>query len=426
MKGFVKQSFRRQIFFIFLVVTLVLVICGGILTVQGFEARLKADHEQQDEERETLISERIRHMLELSEDTLKTIAENDTVVSSLEGGRANSLVVYSALYEASAGIRDFATVDVYSGGFRKYSTGLGEKAGYLPEEYAVLREAKMADGGIVYAMDPANTTSDSSDLLLAKQITESGNAGIAVVRISSAAIEGQLSGAFNANDGYLLTNRFFRPFCTIGTAKDNTALTLIKKNLFSGKAYNYGAENNIYISELEDRGLLCVYITPPVLEKSAARSGYKIIFIQVIISIIVCLIAASRMSTFFSKPINTLSSAMRRFRKGDFDTKIDLDRDDEFGQLATGFNKMTGQLKNTMEEQVRAERRVNEARIEMMQAQLNPHFLYNTLDTIKWVAKANQVPEIATLSSSLAAVLRTGISGDAFCPVSREIETVRN
>ena len=173
-------------------------------------------------------------------------------------------------------------------------------------------------------------------------------------------------------------------------------------------------------------GLLCVYITPPVLEESAVRAGYRIIVFLVFTSILVCLFAASRMTSLVAKPINTLSSAMRRFRKGDFDVKIDLNREDEFGQLATGFNKMTGQLKKTMEEQVAAERSVNEARTQMMQAQLNPHFLYNTLDTIKWVAKANQVPEIATLSSSLAALLRMSISGDKFCTLSQEIEMVRN
>ena len=61
-----------------------------------------------------------------------------------------------------------------------------------------------------------------------------------------------------------------------------------------------------------------------------------------------------------------------------------------------------------------------------MQAQLNPHFLYNTLDTIKWVAKANQVPEVATLSSSLATILRAGISENQFCMLEKELDLVRN
>jgi len=56
----------------------------------------------------------------------------------------------------------------------------------------------------------------------------------------------------------------------------------------------------------------------------------------------------------------------------------------------------------------------------MMQAQLNPHFLYNTLDSIKWLSKEAGVPEIATLSSKLARNKRTAISGDAFIPLSEE------
>ena len=60
----------------------------------------------------------------------------------------------------------------------------------------------------------------------------------------------------------------------------------------------------------------------------------------------------------------------------------------------------------------------------MMQAQLNPHYLYNTLDTIKWVAKANQVPEVATLSASLAGILRTSISAKQFCTLDEELKLV--
>ncbi len=424
-KGLIRHSFKRQLFLIFLAVTLVLVVVGGIMTVQGFQARIKADHGREDEEQAGVIRERVLTMVELSETVLKSLAGNETLKDNLKSGRRDALEVYSVLYEETAGIRDFATVDIYRGGECMYTTGIGGMPVDLPENYAVLKEAA-EKGGIVYALDPASTSEERSDLLIAEMIgTEPANLYV-IVRIGYAQIESQLSGAVNSRDGYMLTNRFLRPFCLIGTAKDYSALSLIRKNLFAGNAYDEGAKSNLYISELEKQGLLCVYITPPVLEESAVRAGYRIIIFLVLISILVCLFAASRMTNLVAKPINTLSSAMRRFRKGDFDVKIDLNREDEFGQLATGFNKMTGQLKETMAEQVAAERSVNEARTQMMQAQLNPHFLYNTLDTIKWVAKANQVPEIATLSSSLAAVLRMSISGDKFCTLSQEIEMVRN
>ena len=61
-----------------------------------------------------------------------------------------------------------------------------------------------------------------------------------------------------------------------------------------------------------------------------------------------------------------------------------------------------------------------------MQAQLNPHFLYNTLDTMKWVAKANHIPEIATLASKLAKILRTSISQVQFITLKEEMELVES
>ena len=57
----------------------------------------------------------------------------------------------------------------------------------------------------------------------------------------------------------------------------------------------------------------------------------------------------------------------------------------------------------------------------MMQAQLNPHFLYNTLDTVKWLGKIHQVPEVATISADLADILRSSITNDEFVPLEQEL-----
>ncbi|MBO7335139.1 MAG: histidine kinase, partial [Lachnospiraceae bacterium] len=99
-------------------------------------------------------------------------------------------------------------------------------------------------------------------------------------------------------------------------------------------------------------------------------------------------------------------------------------REDEFGLLSDTFDEMTKELKSYMELQVKQQKELNEANLEMMQAQLNPHFLYNTLDTMKWVAKANKVPVIADLSSDLASILRTAISGGTFIKLSEELKLV--
>ena len=424
--GFVRQSFKRQIFVVFLAVTLFLVIFGGVLTVQGFQARIKSDYEKRDAEQEAVAIGKINDILKKSEETLDAIADSEVLLKSFYKGRKNSIAIYADLYEATRQVRPFAQVDLYMGSRCMYSTASGSKPAALPDYYGVIREAVQSGGQTVFSQDISNSAGEEGDFLIARLMVDKEEPGIALIRIDQQVLRDQLSGSINARDGFMLTGRFLEPFCLVGTAEDGEDLLAIRSNLQSGKLYTEGFKKNIYIRELGDTGLLGIYVTPPALDESAVRAGYQIIMFLAVISVLICLIVANRMSNYVAKPIGTMAAGMRRFRKGDFDAKIELNREDEFEQLAVGFNKMTTQLKDTMEERVAAERKVNETRIEMMQAQLNPHFLYNTLDTIKWVAKANHVPEVATMSASLAGILRTSISQTQFVRLSEEIKLIQN
>ncbi len=422
----IRQSFKRQLFAILMITTVILVICGGILTIQGFQARLKADYEKRDIEQSRIINTRLINDLEQAEHAVQELSGNEVIINAISRKRNNSLSIYSELYAISKDIRDFAAVDIYQGSKCIFSTATSSLSKELPLNYSVLREAAEKEDSIIFSLDPTYSSENGADILIAKEINGEENQGFVVVRIEQEEIESRLKDSINAKDGFMLTDRFFRPYCLIGTAKDGKALALIRNNLLNKISYNSNIIGNVYINEVGDTGLLSVYITPPVLGESAVKVGYQILIFEAIISIFICLLVASRLSAYFSKPINILYSGMKTFRKGDFDTKIELNREDEFEQLAVGFNKMTSQLKQTINERVKAERTINETRIQMMQAQLNPHFLYNTLDTIKWVAKANGVPEVATMSASLAGILRTSISEKQFCKLSKELELIQN
>ncbi len=424
--GFVRQSFKRQIFVVFLAVTLFLVIFGGILTIQGFQARIKSDYEKRDAEQEAVAIGKINDILTKSEETLDAIADSEVLINSFYKGRKNSIAIYADLYEATRQVRSFAQVDLYMGSRCMYSTASGSKPAALPDYYGVIRQAVQGGGHTVFSQDISSSTEGEGDFLIARLMVDKEEPGVALIRIDQQVLRDQLSGSINARDGFMLTGSFLEPFCLVGTAEDGKDLSAIRSNLQSGKLYTEGFQKNIYIKQLGNTELLGIYVTPPVFDESAVRASYQIIIFLAIISVLICLIVANRMSNYVAKPIGTLAAGMRRFRKGDFDAKIELSREDEFEQLAVGFNKMTTQLKDTMEERVAAERKVNETRIEMMQAQLNPHFLYNTLDTIKWVAKANHVPEVATMSASLAGILRTSISQTQFVRLSEEIKLIQN
>ena len=130
------------------------------------------------------------------------------------------------------------------------------------------------------------------------------------------------------------------------------------------------------------------------------------------------------MSNHLSRPIQSLNEAMHEVQNGNLDARVISTRNDEFGQLSGSFNTMASELKAYMEMQVSQQKKLNEVQIAMMQAQLNPHFLYNTLDTMKWVAKANHIQRSPPLAAKLAKILRTSISNAQFITLKEELELV--
>ncbi len=97
---------------------------------------------------------------------------------------------------------------------------------------------------------------------------------------------------------------------------------------------------------------------------------------------------------------------------------------DELGELTGAFNRMTTDLKRYVDERVEQQKALSAARLKLYQTQLNPHFLYNTLDTIKWSAKIHQLPEVAVMAENLAGILRQALSSREFVTLKEELETI--
>ena len=92
-------------------------------------------------------------------------------------------------------------------------------------------------------------------------------------------------------------------------------------------------------------------------------------------------------------PLNLLLDSMSRIEKGDFNTKITYNRRDEFSTLINGYNIMVVKIKALLEELIEKEKTRRNAELYALQAQINPHFLYNTLNSIRYFAKAYNIPD---------------------------------
>lgn len=111
-----------------------------------------------------------------------------------------------------------------------------------------------------------------------------------------------------------------------------------------------------------------------------------------------------------TRPIYYLQGKMKKFQNGDFKSKVNWSRKDEIGKLAVTFNEMTERINQLIEQNYVAQIKQREAQFNALQAQINPHFLYNTLDSISNIAIAQQVPYVSEISIHLADMLRYSIS----------------
>ena len=129
-----------------------------------------------------------------------------------------------------------------------------------------------------------------------------------------------------------------------------------------------------------------------------------------------------------TKPIRQLSDSMSMVEKGRFDkANVVVTTKNEIGSLSKSFNLMTERIHTLMEQNVYEQKQKRKSEMKALQAQINPHFLYNTLDSIIWMSEAGRNEEVVLMTSALAKLLRQSISNDKEeVRIAEEIEYVRS
>lgn len=427
MRNYIKRSFKRELLFSFIIVAILPLLICSFFMIQLFKMKIEMDHQAEIIMQLSGVEAALTGFFDKLEDISQELNKNELVIETLyEKNEENRNKTYQALYASTSELRAVAQFELYSiGGICKYSTSTRAMNTKLPNYWGILKAAADHPDKLVIRGED-KYTSTSKDILLraARAITDNaGNCiGYIVIGMRAADFENLLENTYSPQDSIAILDGQWDTIFSTEPAKEKLIGAMLRERLMKGEDIKeLSKELNFYISSVGSTGLYAVLQRDEVFTTDISKTMYSVSAIMTLLSLMLCLGVSIRLSNNLAEPIHTIAAAMHEVEEGYLDTRIVIERKDEFGELAADFNTMAGKLGDYMERQVKQQQELNDANIAMMQAQLNPHFIYNTLDTIKWVAKANNIPEISTLVANLAKILRTSISSKQLISLKEEL-----
>ncbi len=189
-----------------------------------------------------------------------------------------------------------------------------------------------------------------------------------------------------------------------------------------------GREYSVVVRQMPTtKWRLAMAIDTQTLLSSTNRSAQQMYLLTlcVLAGVVVC---AYFLSHRITRPIYQLAEAMRRVEANQLDTVVPPPRGrDEVSVLAGGFNNMLSHIRRLLEDVRREEERKRAAELKMLQAQINPHFLYNVLNVIRWRAMMHNEMGISRMVISLIRLLEfSGKRTEEFVTVARELEHAKS
>lgn len=258
--------------------------------------------------------------------------------------------------------------------------------------------------------------------------------GILLVDMNFSAIDSLCQNANLGKRGYVYivdsnNNLVYHPkqqLINAGLKSEN--LYDVEKNVFGTYFDNFNNEKRLIIIETVNncrwRIVGVVYQDDIVKVKDDI---FQFILILSVIAILIVVIISALISAKISKPIKTLEKSMIQLKEGDFDVSLNIKGEKEVVNLANTFNIMVIKIKNLMQQILVEQESKRKSDLNALQSQINPHFLYNTLDSIVWMAENKKTLDVITMVTALAKLFRISISrGKNIISVKEEIEHAKN
>lgn len=212
----------------------------------------------------------------------------------------------------------------------------------------------------------------------------------------------------------------------------------IEENIIEGNNYEKNLEiweNDVQIVTSLLRETVIQYIYYEIRDIQQTRDEYQQFDMILIRSLIVAAIFITLVVLFLSyfipqsitRPIRQLSEATDQVAKGDLSVRTTVNAGSDVMLLSESLNTMIDKINQLLEQVKQEQIHLRDAELELLQAQINPHFLYNTLDTIVWLAEAGDQKKVVSMVGSLSKFFRTSLNqGKDIISIEEELQHVRS
>lgn len=229
---------------------------------------------------------------------------------------------------------------------------------------------------------------------------------------------------FNNNYGFLLTDSSGSTiYQYTDLDEDMPAPSLSSGTLPDDEASGY----IIKTETLPSCGFTAFLYRPASSVSAAALNITSIVFVMILLCIILIFFISTLLSKIIVSPLEKLSSSMEQVEQGNYEIEICSNSTDEVGQLITSFQKMVHTLNNLVNEVLLAKIRQQKYELELLQSQINPHFLYNSLSLINSKAIISGQNDISQMARLLSTFYRTMLNkGQQITTIASELENTKS
>ena len=263
---------------------------------------------------------------------------------------------------------------------------------------------------------------DSRTLVSARKMStldQLGIFGIMYIDVDYDSMMSSFTGGLEQNCGMVVLDADGKVICSSDTFENNnTRYRLNSKKLLSlidGAEWDNDTCGNtegysVVKKESSVTGWTVYVYEPRKLVLRSANSMITMIVVAFVVAVAGAAAASIFTTGFFTRRINKLKNSMAKVENGDFDAVINTQDKDEIGDLIHSFNSMTTQIKNLITQVYEGRISQKESEMRALRAQINPHFLYNSLSLINWKAIEYEQEDISEITLALSNYYRTSLN----------------